>query len=108
MKANSGQQLVRRPGPKYKLNRAEMEAVRIAHQESEATVAEIALRFGVTKQTIYNVLKRLEAAESENAPAHHSEGRSATSSEAGHTDCTSAATDDTPASTTPRQKKEAS
>lgn len=38
-----------------------MEAVRIAHQESDATVASIADRFGVTKQTIYNILKRLNA-----------------------------------------------
>lgn len=59
MLTNTAEIQARRPGPKPKLSRAEMEAVRIAHQESQAPVADIALRFGVTKQTIYNILKRL-------------------------------------------------
>jgi predicted DNA-binding protein YlxM (UPF0122 family) len=38
------------------------EEIRVAHAANESTVDEIALRYGVTKQTIYNTLKRLREA----------------------------------------------
>ena len=55
----------RKRGPRFKLTQAQAEQVKLAHESSEATVDAIALRFGVTKQTIYNVLRRLREASDE-------------------------------------------
>jgi predicted DNA-binding protein YlxM (UPF0122 family) len=49
----------RKRGPRFKLTPQQAEEVRVAHSRSDATVDEIALRYGVTKQTIYNTLKRI-------------------------------------------------
>lgn len=65
MDNNSNLFRTRKRGPKLKLTRAQMEAVRIAHAESEASMDDIAARFHVTKQTIYNVLKRLREEQAE-------------------------------------------
>jgi DNA-binding CsgD family transcriptional regulator len=52
----------RKKGPKFKLTPQQAEEMRIAHAHSDITVEDIALRFGVTKQTVYNTLKRLREA----------------------------------------------
>jgi|GEM_PF-4911107 len=49
----------RRRGARYKLTRSQAQDVRQAYETSDWTVEEIAHRFGVTKQTIYNVMARL-------------------------------------------------
>jgi DNA invertase Pin-like site-specific DNA recombinase len=52
----------RKRGPKFKLSPQQAEDVRTAHEAGETPVDEIARQFGVTKQTIYNVLRRLREA----------------------------------------------
>jgi transposase-like protein len=57
--ARISQAFKRKPGPTFKLSPADADAVREAHEQSEETMEDIALRYGVTRQTIYNALRRL-------------------------------------------------
>jgi DNA invertase Pin-like site-specific DNA recombinase len=62
--ATNGQVSGRKRGPRFKINPEQALQVKKAHEQNIVTVDEIARRFGVTRQTIYNVLKRLRTEES--------------------------------------------
>lgn len=61
--ATNSQTVGRKRGPRFKLSQEQAHQVKLAHEQNVITVDEIARRFGVTRQTIYNVLKRLRAEE---------------------------------------------
>lgn len=50
----------RKRGPRFKINPEQAVRVKNAYDLGVATVEEIAHQFGVTRQTIYNVLRRLQ------------------------------------------------
>ena len=56
--------MARKRGPKFKLSGDQAEAVRRKYESGVATVDDIAREAGVTKQTIYNVLRRLRETQS--------------------------------------------
>lgn len=53
------QSLIRKRGPRFKLSRLQAREAQLAYENSSSTVDEIARGMGVTKQTIYNVMRRL-------------------------------------------------
>lgn len=57
--ASTGQYPTRKRGPRFKLNPAQQHAAVADYTRNEASVDEIARSYGVTKMTIYNIIKRL-------------------------------------------------
>jgi DNA invertase Pin-like site-specific DNA recombinase len=49
----------RKRGPRFKLTPEQAAQVKAAYEDGVLTVDDIARQFSVTRQTIYNVLKRL-------------------------------------------------
>lgn len=57
--------LPRKRGPRFKVNPAQAAQIDKEHRSNESTVDEIAARYGVCRQTIYNVLRRLRRSSAE-------------------------------------------
>ena len=57
--STTSQSQSRKRGPHFKVSRAQAEQIKIAYENSPDSLDEIARKSGVTKQTIYNVIKRL-------------------------------------------------
>lgn len=49
----------RKRGRRFRLNPQEQQELKADYDRGEATVDEIAIKFHVSKQTLYNVLKRM-------------------------------------------------
>lgn len=56
------QESPRKRGPRFKLSAVQCDEVHRAYLANEQTVDEIASLYKVTKQTIYNVIKRIRQA----------------------------------------------
>lgn len=49
----------RKRGRRFRLNQDEQKQLKSDYDRGESTVDEIAIKFGISRQTLYNILKRL-------------------------------------------------